>query len=231
MRVIKMKIQVWSDFRCPFCYIGKTHLDRALKELNIDAELEFMSYELDRDMPQTSDVGAIEGLAQKYGISIQEARDRMDSVVRMAKDTDLHYDFDNLIDVNSFNAHRVLHIAKQKGLGNEFAKAVMSAHLEHGKNINDAETLVALGESVGLSREDVTHALEADEVAMYVRQEQQLAQMVGVKGVPFFLIDGKLSLSGAQPVEVMKQALNYAQEMQAAPSFDGPVCEDGSCDI
>lgn len=226
-----MKIQIWSDFRCPFCFIGKRHLERALEELNLDAEFELMSYELDRNTPDHTDIGAIEGLAIKYGISIEEARDRMDAVVRMAADTGLHYDFDNLIDVNSFKAHRVLHVAKQKALGNDFANAVMSAHLEKAKNINDDDTLIEIGESVGLTREDVTHALEADEVAMNVRQEQQLAQMVGVQGVPFFLIDGKLSLSGAQPVEVMKQALNYAQEMQTVPSFDGPVCTDDSCEI
>lgn len=232
-----MKIQVWSDFRCPFCYIGKKNLESAIAELDGDYEIEMMSYELDPNFvpngrPQ------VEGLAEKYGISLTEAQQNLDRVIDMAKGVGLNYDFNALIDVNTVNAHKVFQYAKLKNLGNEFAEVTLSAYFEKGTNIDDVDALVTLGATVGLDETGIRSAYESDDYLLKVRQDEQWAQMANVRGVPHFVIDNTVSLSGAQPKETFKDAIAYTIDYVAkmnkeneAQGSDDLSCTDEGCKI
>ncbi|CAM3638888.1 DsbA family oxidoreductase [Erysipelothrix sp. HDW6B] len=232
-----MKIQVWSDFRCPFCYIGKKHLEEAIQKSGRDVQIEMMSFELDPDHTPSAHESMAEHLAHKYGISVAEAEENNARVVSMAKSAGLNYDFDRLIDVNTFVAHKVFQLAKLKGVGNEFVEVAMSGHFESGKDLSDLETLIAMGESVGLERIAIENAVNSDDFAISVRQEEQFAQMVGAKGVPHFVFDNKVSLSGAQPVDTFMQAMDYVDNLEPTveamdtSNNDDVSCTDGSCTI
>lgn len=229
-----MKIQIWSDFRCPFCYIGKRNLEKAIEDLEGTFEIEMMSYELDPNfVPDGKSM--VESLADKYGISMEDAKANQKRVIDMAKQAGLNYDFDSLIDVNSLRVHKVFQFAKTKNLGNPFAERVLSAHFEQGLDMDDLETLITLGTEVGLHAPDIQHAFESDEYLYSVKQDVQWAQMVGVKGVPHFVLDNAVSLSGAQSPETFKDAIAFTIEQTKKLSQFGAkndtVCDDEGCAI
>lgn len=227
-----MKVQIWSDFRCPFCYIGKRHLEEAIKASGRDVEIEMMSYELDPEFEGSPNESVHEHLAKKYGMSVAEAKANNDRVTSMAANVGLKYDFDTMIDVNSFKAHKVFQLAKLKGVGNEFSEVGMSDHFEKGLDINDDTVLVEAGKTVGLSEDDVLKAIQSDDFGLKVRQEEQWSQMIGAKGVPHFVFDDKVSLSGAQPIETFIQAMDYVATLEEeVTESDDLVCTDDSCAV
>lgn len=229
-----MKIQIWSDFRCPFCYIGKRNLEKALETLEGNFEIEMMSYELDPNF-KPNGKSMVESLAEKYGMSVEEAKNNQQRVIDMAKQAGLNYDFDRLIDVNSLRVHKVFQYAKTQNLGNEFAESVLSAHFEKGMDMDDVETLVKLGLEVGLDEAGIRNAFESEDYLYSVKQDVQWAQMVGVKGVPHFVLDNAVSLSGAQSPETFKDAIAFTIEQTAKLSQfsakNDTVCDDDGCAI
>lgn len=225
-----MKVQVWSDFVCPFCYVGKRHLEEAIKELGQDIEVEFMSFELDPQYRDNPDLNIHEMLAQKYNISVEEARLNNERVGAMAAQVGLNYDFDAMKYTNTFNAHKVFQYAKFKGLGNEYSEKLMDAYFSKGVYLNDLDALIELGVTVGLDAEGIKNAFESDEFGLSVRQDEQWAQMIGARGVPHFVIDDQVSLSGAQPVETFKSALQHVENINAQKN-EAMMCSDGMCTI
>lgn len=227
-----MKVQIYSDFRCPFCYIGKRHLEQAIEKSGLEVEIEMMSYELDPTIQPDPSETVAQHIAKKYGISEDEAKSNNTRVVFMAKEAGLNYDFDRVIDVNTLSAHRVFQKAKEVGVGNAFAELGMSGYFEKGLNLDDEATLVELGLQAGMTADAVKEALNHDEYAYQVRQDEQLAQQIGVQGVPYFVMDNKVSLSGAQPVDTFIQAMKYTASLQTPlQQEDNLTCEDGSCEI
>lgn len=225
-----MKIQIWSDFVCPFCYIGKRHLEQALKESGRDdVEIEMMSYELDPDFVDQPGMSVDQMLANKYGMSLSEARSNNARVKEMAASAGLNYDFDAMKHSNTFKAHKVFQLAKIQGLGHEVSEKFLSGYFEKGAYLNDDEELVKLAVEAGMKEEDVRKALDSDEVGLKVRQDEQWSQMIGAKGVPHFVFDDKVSLSGAQPVETFKQALEYVENLPKEENVG--MCEDGVCKV
>lgn len=229
-----MKIQIWSDYRCPFCYIGKRNLELALQELNDEYEIEMMSYELDPNFVP-SGMSQVEMLTKKYGMSELEAQTNIQRIINMAKQAGLNYDFDMIIDVNTVNAHKVSQYAKLKGKGNAFSEKVLSAYFEQGLNIDDINVLIALGQEVGLDAEGITKAYASDDYLLKVRQDEQWAQMVGVKGVPHFVLDNTVSLSGAQSIETFKDAIAFTkkeiEKKSQSRSNNNLMCNDEGCAI
>lgn len=209
-----MKIEVWSDYVCPFCYIGKRRLEEALESSGLGDKVEvvFKAYELDPNSPKTSDKTMTEVLAKKYNTSIEEAKKMTGNVVEQAKTVDLAYDFENLRPANTFDAHRLTKLAEEEGLGAEAAEKLLEAYFVEAKQIGTHDVLLKIAEEVGVSKERAREVLESEEFADDVKNDIEEARQIGVQGVPFFVIDRKYAISGAQPAEIFANALQKAFE-------------------
>ena len=207
-----MKVEIWSDVMCPFCYIGKRRFEEALAQFNSADEVEIVwkSYQLNPDLKTDPSINIHQYLADAKGWHLDQARQMNQQVTEMAESVGLTYDFDRAIVANSFDAHRLSHLAAQHGLGNAAEEALFKAYFTEGKNIADKETLIELGESIGLAAADVKQMLSTDAFADAVKHDIAEAQQLGVRGVPFFVFDRKFAVSGAQPTEVFLQTLEKA---------------------
>lgn len=209
-----MKIEIWSDYVCPFCYIGKRRLEEALEQTGLGekAEVVFKAYELDPNSPAVSDTLMTEVLAKKYGMSVEEAKKMTDNVVDQAKSVGLNYNFDVMTLANTFNAHRLAKLAEQEGFDKTVSESLLKAYFIDGEKIGAEDVLLRIAEEAGISRDRAKAVLDSDEFADDVRMDIAEAQQIGVKGVPFFVIDRKYAISGAQPAEAFANALRQAAE-------------------
>lgn len=209
MEGYNMRIEVWSDFACPFCYIGKVRLDKAIeKSGQKDVEIVYKSFLLDPTMDNNVTGRPVENLAKKYGQSVEKAQLMIDQIVDMAKGEGLEYDFINLKERNMVDAHRLLHLAVEKGLGDEVNERLFRAHLILGEDLSDYETLIAIGLESGLKREDIVSMYDGDKYVDEVQWDMNEAQDYGISSVPFFIIDRDRSIRGAQSVDIMVKELN-----------------------
>ena len=208
----KMKIEIWSDIMCPFCYIGKRKFEAALSQFEgrDDVEIEWKSYQLSPDMVTDPSKNINVYLSEHKGISLQEAARMNAYVTDMATKEGLTYNFDKTIVANSFKAHRFAHFAKQYGKQDEAEEKLFSAYFTEGLNLDDDAVLLQLGEDIGLDTIALKAALEngmyTDEVEADINEAQQL----GVRGVLFFVFDRKYAVSGAQDSRVFLQTLEKA---------------------
>lgn len=207
-----MKVEIWSDVMCPFCYIGKRRFEEALTQFNNADEVEVVwkSYQLNPHLKTDPTINIHQYLANIKGIDLDDARQMNQQVTEMAESVGLAYDFDRAIVANSFDAHRLSHLAAQHGLGNAAEEALFKAYFTEGKNIADKETLIALGAGIGLSAEEIKQMLNTDAFADNVKHDVAEAQQLGVRGVPFFVFDRKFAVSGAQPTAIFLQTLEKA---------------------
>lgn len=204
-----MKIEIWSDYVCPFCYIGKRRLEEALKkaELENQAEVVFKAYELDPNTPVGAGGSVPANLAKKYGKSLEEANGMLQNVAEQAKTVGLDYNVEGMKQANTFNAHRLAKLGEQEGKGDAVAERLLKGHFINGETLDDEETLLAIAEEAGLSSERVKQVLQSDEFAEDVKKDIAEAGQIGVRGVPFFVINRKYAISGAQPIEAFVDAL------------------------
>lgn len=175
-----------------------------------------------------------EALAKKYGMSLAQAKANTDRIVQMAKEAGLDYQIDTLVMTNTFDAHRLTMFAKSKGLMQEMTERLLRAYFSESKHIGDHQTLAELAVEVGLNREEVEKMLASDEMADAVRADEQTAQQYRITSVPYFLINKKYALSGAQPTEAFVQALRKViaeDEIQSLNSQDGMICDENGCEI
>jgi predicted DsbA family dithiol-disulfide isomerase len=205
-----MVVEIWSDVVCPWCYIGKRRFEAAVAQFDGDVEVVWRSFELDPGAPATREHSAAEHLASKYGMSVEQAEASHAQMTELAAQEGLEYHFEKARGGNSFDAHRLIHLAAAQGKQGEAQERVMRAYFTEGVAIGDREQLIALGDELGL--EDVRAALESDEYADAVRADEVLAQRIGIQGVPFFVLDRRYGVSGAQPAEMLVQALEKAAE-------------------
>ena len=212
-----MKIEIWSDYVCPFCYIGKRRLEEALEQTGLGekAEVVFKAFELDPNSPAVSDTLIKESLAKKYGMSVEEAKKMTDNVVDQAKTVGLNYNFDVMTPANTFNAHRLAKLAEQEGFDKTVSESLLKAYFIDGEKIGTEDVLLRIAEEAGISRDRAKAVLDSDEFANDVRMDIAEAQQIGVKGVPFFVINRKYAISGAQPAEAFANALRQAAEEEA----------------
>jgi predicted DsbA family dithiol-disulfide isomerase len=204
-----VKIEVWSDVVCPWCYIGKRRLETALAGFDHPVEVEWRSFQLDPTVPKTEARPVYEALQAKMGRSLAEVREMTAHVAELAAAEGLTYDFEHAVNVNTFDAHRVTHLAKAQGLGGEMHERLLRAQLVEGQNLSDADTLVRLGEELGMT--GTAKVLETDEYTADVETDIREARLLGATGVPFFVLDRKYGVSGAQPVTAFESALRTAQ--------------------
>jgi len=229
-----MKVEIWSDVMCPFCYIGKRKFEAALAQFEHREKVEVIwkSFQLQPDLVTDPTKNTLEHLAENKGWSMEQTRQITANVVNMAAEVGLHYNFDKAVVANSFDAHRLSHFAKSKGKGNEFEEVLFRAYFIEGKNTADHETLTQLAESVGINKQEALDVLATDAYAADVRNDIYESQQVGVRGVPHFVLGDKYAISGAQPSELFLQALNQTwREVEKVDYLSGAVCKpDGSCD-
>ena len=209
-----MKITIWSDFVCPFCFIGQAHLDAALEgfEHEDDVEIEYKSYLLMPDAEYQTGVSYYDFFADKFGVPIEKAKEQLKQQAETAKDSGVIMNHDIAKIANTFNGHRAFQYAKENGKGTEFFKRFYAAHFTDGEVLSDADTIVRISEEIGLNGEEVRGVVENEKNTDKIEQDIGQAQQLGVQGVPFFLVNDKYSISGAQPVELFQQALHQIWE-------------------
>jgi predicted DsbA family dithiol-disulfide isomerase len=205
-----LTVEIWSDVVCPWCYIGKRRFEAALAGFPHEVEHTWRSFELDPGAPPLREHSAAEHLASKYGMSVEQAQASHAQMTGLAAQEGLEYHLDRTRGGNSFDAHRLLHLAAAHGLQDEAKERLMRAYFTEGVAIGDREALVALATDIGLDPEEARAALDGDAYADAVREDEALAQRFGIQGVPFFVIDRRFGVSGAQPAELLVQALEKA---------------------
>lgn len=230
----KMRVEIWSDVMCPFCYIGKRKFETALQQFEHkdNVEVIWKSFQLQPDMVTDPSKNTIEHLAQSKGWTMEHAREMTSYVVNMAKEVGLNYNFDKAIVANSFDAHRVVQYAKTKGKGDAMEEQLFKAYFIDGKNTADHATLTALAKEIGLDETEVKQILETDAFADKVQEDIYQSRQIGVTGVPFFVLNDKYAVSGAQTSEMFLGALKQAySEIPAEEKIHGAVCTpEGNCD-
>lgn len=231
-----MKVEIWSDIACPFCYIGKHHFEQAVEALpeGSDIEVEWKSFELDPHAQKDYEDDIYTLLANKYGQTREWAIRSAESMKQKGEDIGLEFNFDHTISTNSFDAHRLLHLAKPEGLQNKAEEALFEAYFRDGKHIGNHESLVSIGKSIGLEENAIQAMLASDQFSKEVREDEATSQQFGIRGVPFFVINRKHGISGAQPVshfvDVLKKALDEDVVSLVQESKDGDACGPGGCD-
>ena len=223
-----MKVEIWSDIMCPFCYIGKRNFEAALKEFDAknEIEIEWKSFQLDPTIPKTFDkkVSTYEYLAERKGMSVEKAIELHSNVTEMARNVGLTYNFDQSVVANSFDAHKLIQFAKTKGLGDAAEESLFKAYFTDGKDMSDHSILVELGNEIGLNEKEVISALESAQYGEKVNFDISEGSQLGVTGVPFFVFDRKYAISGAQPIETF---LNALKQSFAESKSEGASCTPG----
>jgi len=220
-----MKVEIWSDVMCPFCYLGKRRFEKALAQLpNPEAvEVEWKSFLLNPDLQTDVNLSTVEYLSKHKGMPEAQITSMMQHISTMGKEEGLHFDFENTVVNNTANAHRLIQMAKALGLGDEAEEALFESYFSEGRNVDDVEFLVNMGEEIGLEADEVRKMLASDQLKDKVKQDHLEAQQIGVQGVPFFVLDRKFGVSGAQSTEVFVQALQKAlapEQVQPGNSCD-----------
>ncbi|MDO5712447.1 MAG: DsbA family oxidoreductase [Micrococcales bacterium] len=214
-----LKVDIWSDIACPWCYIGKRKFERAVEEFSADGrevEVEYHSFELAPDTPVDFEGSEVDFLVAHKGMAADQVEQMLSQVSSIASSVGLDYDFDAMQHTNTVRAHQVLHLAKSKGLQVELKERLLKAYFEQGRHVGRAEDLADLAADVGLDRDEVLRALESEEFLPDVRADIAQARTYGISGVPFFVLDRTFGVSGAQESATFVQALTQAWDEQAA---------------
>ena len=230
-----MRVDVWSDVVCPFCYIGKKRLEHVAAEAGIELEIHWHSFELDPDAPAKHDTSNTERLAKKYGRTYEEMEEMERNIAAMAASEGIDFQWQKANSGNSFNAHRIIHLAQSKGLGSEAKEAFFYSYMTQGLPIGERETIEDVAARIGLNPVEVDDVLNSEEFADFVKFDEEVAHdQLKVTGVPFFVFDQRVALAGAQPrdvfVQVMQKALESANDVEVEQP-DAPSCNDESCEV
>jgi predicted DsbA family dithiol-disulfide isomerase len=230
----KMKIEIWSDVMCPFCYIGKRRLEKSLQDFKDrdSIEIEWKSYQLNPDMVTDTNVRMDEYLATHKGMTVEQAQQLHHQVSQMAAAEGLTYNMDKAVVANSFKAHVLAHFAKAAGKQDDVEELLFKSHFTDGKNIDDIEVLKSIAETAGLDKEQFEHIVRDGVLDDEVKMDIHEAQQIGVRGVPFFVFNRKYAISGAQPIEAFTQTLEKSITDWTATAIKLMNTDDGdSCGI
>jgi len=206
-----IKVDIWSDVQCPWCYIGKRKFEAGAAQFGGEVEVEYHSFELAPDTPVDFDGSPKDFLSQRKGIAPDQVDMMLDRVTGIAKSVGLDYDYDHVHQTNTIKAHELLHFAKSKGVQLEMKEALLKAYFIDGGHVGRVEDLADLATTVGLDRDEVVAVLEAQTYLADVKADVAQAEAYGIQGVPFFVIDGKYGVSGAQEAAAFADVLTQAQ--------------------
>ena len=211
-----IKVDIWSDVQCPWCYIGKRKFEEGAQQFGDDVEVEYHSFELAPDTPVDFDGTPVDYLSQRKGIPVDQVHQMLDRVTGIAASVGLDYHFENVHQTNTVKAHELLHFAKSKGVQLEMKERLLKAYFVEGVHVGRIGDLANLAAEVGLDRDEVVAALESGQFVADVKADVAQAQAYGIQGVPFFVIDGKYGISGAQEAEAFRSALAQVRDERAA---------------
>lgn len=234
-----MKIEVWSDYVCPFCYIGKRQLEKAIKESGYEEqiEVEYKSFLLDPSTPVDMEESIYTALAKKYNLSVEEAKKMTANITSRAEEVGLEYNFDEMKTANTMAAHRLAKLANELGKAPAYNERLMKAYFLEGEAIGRLEVLKRLAEEAGLDTAKVEDVLAGNHFEEAVEADIYEAQQIGVRGVPFFVFNKKYGISGAQPQPLFAQTIEQAAaEAGLKKSIQlvgdgGATCTDGECEL
>jgi predicted DsbA family dithiol-disulfide isomerase len=231
-----MKVEIWSDIACPWCYVGKRRFESALRQFEHadDVEVVWRSFELDPNAPRTYAESQDELLARKYGMPPERAREMNARMAGEARKEGLAFHFDRVRVGNTFDAHRLVHLAAESGKADAMKERLMRAYLTEGEALGELDTLQRLGTEVGLDADRLRAVLASDAFASDVRDDEDRARAFGISGVPFFAIDERYGVSGAQTPDVLLGALRQAHaesKLSIVGGEGGGQCDDGHCAI
>jgi len=234
-----MRVEIWSDVVCPWCYVGKRNFEAALSrfEHRDDVEVIWRAFELDPSAPAEREGDYVAHLARKYGMSVEQARKMIETMSATGAKAGVALDFDRARPGNSFDAHRLIHLAGQQGVQDAVKERFLRATFTDGEPIGDRDALLRLAVEAGLPQADAASVLANDVFAAEVRAEESLALELGISAVPFFVIDRTFGIPGAQPPDVILGALERAWHKTAHPleSADtaaaAPGCDGDACAI
>ena len=230
-----MKIEIWSDVMCPFCYIGKRNFEKALTQFAEKEKIEIVwkSFQLDASVPDIATESYEEYLVKRKGLSAEQVKGMLQNVTQMAREAGLDYHFDRSVMVNSLKAHRLIQFAKTRNLGDEAEERLFHAFFTEGKSIADIDTLTQLGAEIGLDATELQVAFTDERYAYQVNQDIQEARQIGVNGVPFFVFNRKYAISGAQPpqafLETLRKSFDEWQKLNPQPMLN--IQQGNSCSI
>ncbi len=238
-----MKVEIWSDVMCPFCYIGKRHFEQAIEKLPFknEIEIDWKSYQLNPEYHNTNNETVYDYLSRSKGMAVEQAKQMTKQVVDMASNAGLNINFDTNIPANTFNAHRLIHLAAKHGLQDLAEEKLFEAHFVQAKNIGETSVLVEIAVEIGLAKTEAETVLASDEFAEAVRYDIYESQNLGIRGVPYFVMDRKYGVSGAQPVQAFTDALTQSfKEWKAAQpkttltslnKNGDAVCDENGCEL
>jgi predicted DsbA family dithiol-disulfide isomerase len=215
-----MQVQIWSDVVCPWCYIGKRRFETAVASFRHPVDVVWRSYELNPNAPPVREGSNVERIAGKYGISVGQAAAQYRRIAELARAEGLDYHLDRARAGSSFDAHRLLHLAGERGVQDAVKERFLAAYLEEGVAIGLPDQLAPLAVDAGLDAAEVEAVLAGDAYGDMVRADEAEAIEIGITGVPFFVIDGRFSIPGAQDPETMLRVLERAWEKRNAPATD-----------
>jgi predicted DsbA family dithiol-disulfide isomerase len=212
-----MELELWTDVVCPWCFVGKRRLEAALERFDAREELTLVhrSFELDPSAPPLR-VSTVEEIAAKYGMSVEESQARRDQLVALGREDGIDFRFDDARGGNTFDAHRLIHLAREQGVADAVVERLMVGYFSEGLAIGDPAELATAVAEAGIPLPEAHELLDSEEFAEEVRADEQQAAQLGIRGVPFLVLDGRYGLSGAQPVDAYLQALQQAWGERAA---------------
>lgn len=229
-----MKVQIWSDIMCPFCYIGKKNFEAALDKLPFKDEVvvEWKSYQLDPELNETLGSKTInEYLAERKGMPMAQIEQMQMRIKDMGKQVGIGFNIENAIVANTFPAHKLIHFAAKSNKANDAEELLFHAYFIDGKNVADHEVLVNIAEELGLDTDQAQYVLNSDSFDYEVKQDILEARNIGVTGVPFFLLNDKYTISGAQPIDLFMEALTQTyNETNTNNSAEGESCTIDGCE-
>jgi predicted DsbA family dithiol-disulfide isomerase len=232
----KLRIDVWSDIVCPWCYVGKRRLEGALAQFSHrDAvEVVWRAFELDPSAPavRDEDVSYAERLARKYGTTVDHAQKMIERMTAVAAADGLDFRFDRIRPGRTFDAHRLLHLAAERGLQDALKERLLRGYMTEGAVIGDPETLVRLASEAGLDADEANGVLATDAYSAEVRAEEDDARDLSITGVPFFVMGGRYAISGAQPADFLLRAVTAAWNELPEPTdalAEGATCGPDGC--
>ena len=202
-----IKVDIWSDVQCPWCYIGKRKFEAGAKLFDGEVEVEYHSFELSPDTPVEYEGTPVQYLSERKGMPVAQVEEMLERVTGIAKAVGLDYDYDHVHQTNTVISHELLHFAKSKGRQLEMKERLLKAYFIDGEHVGRIPDLVAIAVELGYDADEVTEALESHRFLADVKADVALAQEYGIQGVPFFVIDGKYGVSGAQEAEAFANVL------------------------
>lgn len=237
-----MKVEIWSDFMCPFCYIGKRRLESTLEQFEYrdEVDISYRSFQLQSNAQKNTGLTIHQVLSAKLGVPYEQAKAMNDQVAQKAKQVGLDYHFDKMIPTNTYDAHRLAYYAKDKGKMKEYIERVLKAYFTDSLDIGDHATLARLASEVGLDGNEALDILSTEKYSEAIALDQTEDVAKGIRGVPFFIINDKYAISGAQPSQILLETLsrawtedlaNFIKVQPNADQAQDDYCADGICGV